>query len=347
MKLSELAQICQGKLEGDDEFEITDVAKLEGATKDKICFVVSKKYLSALENSRCGAVIAASGITIPQGVNVIRHQDPDHAFSKVLIALRGEAMLPQPGISEGSVMGKRFEMGENSSIGANTSFGDGVKLGKNVVIYPGVSVGDDVEIGDGTIVHANASIMEQCKIGTRCIIHSGAVIGADGFGFHFVAGKFERAPQRGTVEIGDDVEIGANTVVDRARFDTTRIGNGTKIDNLVQVAHNVQIGQHCVIAGMVGLAGSVIVKDYVQIGGGAGIVEHVTIGMGAKIAGKTGIMHDVEPGMKMAGLPASEGRKFMQREAALRRMPETLRTMKAMQAQIEELQDEISKMAKD
>ncbi len=344
MKLSELAQICQGEIEGDGDFEISDVAVLVGAGKDKICFVTHKKYLPALEDSRCGAVITMPGITVPQGKNVIRHQDPDHAFSKVLIALRGEALLPQPGISEGAVMGKRFDMGENSSIGANSVCGDGVKLGKNVIIFPGVYLGDDAEIGDDTVIYANASIMAGCKIGQRCIIHANAVVGADGFGFHFVNGKFERAPQRGTVELGNDVEIGANTVVDRARFDVTRIGNGTKIDNLVQVAHNVQIGQHCVIAGMVGISGSAVIKDYVQMGGGSGVSDHITIGMGAKIAGKTGIMQDVGPGMKMAGLPASEGRQFMQREAALRRMPETLKTIKAMQAQIEELQEKLNLM---
>lgn len=339
MKLSELAQVCQGQLEGDGDIEISDVAELGDATKDKICFVTTKKYQLALEDSRCGAVIAPPGMSVPQGKSAIRHQDPDHAFSKVLIALRGEAVLPLPGIAEGAVMGKRFEMGDSSSIGANAALGDGVKLGKNVILYPGVTLGDDVEIGDDTVIYNNASVMARCKVGQRCIIHAGAVIGADGFGFHFVGGKFERAPQRGTVELGHDVEIGANSVVDRARFDVTRIGSGTKVDNLVQIAHNVQIGQNCVIAGLVGIAGSSVIKDFVQIGGGAGVADHVTIGMGAKIAAKTGVMQDVDPGMKMAGLPAFDGRKFMQREAALRRLPDTMKSITAIQAQIEELQE--------
>jgi UDP-3-O-[3-hydroxymyristoyl] glucosamine N-acyltransferase len=163
------------------------------------------------------------------------------------------------------------------------------------------------------------------------------VIGGDGFGFHFVAGKFVKAPQRGTVKVEDDVEIGANTTIDRARFDVTLVKQGTKIDNLVMIAHNVNIGSHCVIAGQSGISGSAVLKDYVQLGGNVGIADHITIGMGARIAAKTGVMRDVDPGMKMAGLPADEGKAFMRREAAVRKLPEMMVEFRELKAKVEKL----------
>jgi UDP-3-O-[3-hydroxymyristoyl] glucosamine N-acyltransferase len=169
------------------------------------------------------------------------------------------------------------------------------------------------------------------------VIHPGVVIGADGFGFHFVAGRFMKAPQLGTVEIGDEVEIGANSTIDRARFDVTRIGSGTKLDNMVQIAHNVQIGRGCVIAALSGVAGSSTLKDYVQLGGNAGVSDHITVGMGAKIAAKSGAMKDVPPGVAIAGLPAYEGREFMKREAAARKLPELIDRIKALEASVKKL----------
>ena len=337
MKLSDLAQVCEAKLEGDGEIQIADVARVDTAKRDQICFIAHKKYLPLLEKSRPGAVIAAPGVALPQGTNVLRAADPDFAFSKAVKALRGEPLRPTPGIAENVVVGSNFEMGDNTSVGSFTVIGVDVRLGKNVIVYPHCYIGDGVSIGDDTIVFPHATIMERTIIGKRCNIHPGAVIGADGFGYHFVAGKFLPAPQRGHVHIHDDVDIGANTTVDRARFDVTEIKSGSKVDNLVQVAHNVQIGQNCVIAGMAGLSGSVVVKDYVRIGGAAGIGDHITIGMGAQIAARAGIMQDVNPGMKMAGAPADDGRKFMKREAALKRLPDLMNEFRELKAKVEQL----------
>lgn len=335
MKLAELAQITESKLEGDEKAEITDVSAIESAGREHICFVTDKKYLAKLEKSRAGAVIAKRGMAVPQGMNVLRHDDPDSAFSKVVNALRPAPAKPQPGISESAQIGKRFEMGENASIGHFVVLGDGVTLGRNVIIHPHVVICDEVSIGDDTEIYPNVTIMHDTKIGRRCVIHAGAVIGADGFGFHFVGGKFEAAPQRGQVIIEDDVSIGANTAIDRARFGVTKIGSGTKLDNLVQIGHNVQIGNNCVIAGQAGIAGSTTLKDYVQIGGTSGISDHLTIGMGAKIAAMTGIMRDIEPGMKMAGAPAEEVRTYMKIMAAQRKMPETLRRVKELEVRLD------------
>jgi UDP-3-O-[3-hydroxymyristoyl] glucosamine N-acyltransferase len=182
--------------------------------------------------------------------------------------------------------------------------------------------------------------MQGCTVGKNCNILPGARIGQDGFGFHFVAGKFAKAPQRGTVVIEDDVEIGANTTIDRARFDVTRVRNGAKIDNLVQIGHNCTVGQHCVIAGQSGLAGSVTLQDYVQMGGNAGITPHVTIGMGAKIAAKSGVMKDIPPGMNVAGLMGDEGKLWMKREAAYRRLPETMQRIRELESQVRKLSEQ-------
>jgi UDP-3-O-[3-hydroxymyristoyl] glucosamine N-acyltransferase len=215
--------------------------------------------------------------------------------------------------------------------------GDGVKLGKNVILYPHVVLGDEVEIGDDTIVYPHATILERCKVGKKCVINAGAVIGKDGFGFHFVAGKFERAPQRGIVQLEDEVEIGANTTVDRARFDITLIKRGSKIDNLVQIAHNCQIGQNVVIAGQCGLSGSVTLKDYVMLAGGVGIADHITIGMGSKVGAGSGVFRDIAPGKTMVGRPAEEGRFFMKQAAAARRLPETMERIRDLEKKVREL----------
>ncbi|MBX3475590.1 MAG: UDP-3-O-(3-hydroxymyristoyl)glucosamine N-acyltransferase [Planctomycetes bacterium] len=341
MKLSDLAQICGAKLEGSGDHEIKDVAKIETATRDHVCFVVDKSYLPALEKSRAGAVITLGGFAVPQGMNALRADDPDLAFSKAVAALRPEPLRPRPGISPHAVVPARFEMGQDSSIGPFTFIGDGVKLGRNVVVYPHCYIGDEVEIGDNTVLYPHVTILERCRIGKNCLIHPGARIGADGFGFHFVAGKFVKAPQRGTVVIEDDVEVGANTAIDRARFDVTLIKRGTKIDNLVQIGHNVNIGQHCVIAGQCGIAGSAVLKDYVMLGGNVGVGDHITIGMGAKIAARSGLMRDVAPGMKMAGQPAEEGKSFMRREAILKRLPETIAEIKELKALVSKLAGQV------
>ena len=337
MKLSDLAQVCEAKLEGDGEIEIADVGRVDASKRDQVCFIAHKKYLPLLEKSKPGAVIAAPGVALPQGTNVLRHADPDMAFSKAVTALRGEPIRPTPGIAENVVVGANFEMGDDTSVGAFTVIGVDVKLGKNVVIYPNCYIGDGVTIGDNTIVYPRVTIMERCLIGKRCTIQPGAVIGSDGFGYHFVAGKFVHAPQRGHVHIHDDVDIGANTTIDRARFDVTEIKAGTKIDNLVQIAHNVSIGQHCVIAGLAGLSGSVVLKDYVRLGGNVGVGDHLTIGMGAQVAAKSGVMQDIAPGMKMAGQPADEGRKFMKYAAAMRRLPDLMSEFRELKNKVEQM----------
>ena len=347
MKVSELAQICGAKVEGDGSHEITDVALIKNATRAQICFVTQRKYLRELDHSHAGAVIVPPGMTIPQGMTALRQEDPDRAFSKCLTALRGEVQHPAPGISEHAAIGKRFVMGDGASIGAFACIADGVTLGKNVVIYPYVFLGDEVEIGDDTVLYPGVRVLEKCTIGKRCMLYPGATIGSDGFGYHFVGVGFEKAPQRGTVVLEDDVAIGANSCVDRARFDVTRICKGTKLDNLCQVGHNVTIGQHCVIAAISGIGGSAVVGDYVQMGGFVGIADHMTVGMGVKLAAKTGVIQDVAPGMKMAGFPADEARRYLKREIQMRKFPEVVKRLKTLEIEVKELREAAEVAAQD
>lgn len=337
MRLSDLAQICGAKLEGKPDHEIRDVAKIEAAGPEHVCFAVDKEYLPALQQSRAGAVITRPGIAVPAGMNALRAEDPDLAFSMAVEALRPEPPRPKPGVSDKAVIGTGAVIGEGASIGALAFIAERVQIGRNAVIYPHCYVGEGSIIGDGTVLFPGAKVMHECRIGKNCRILPGACIGADGFGFHFVAGKFVNAPQRGTVVIEDDVEIGANSTVDRARFDVTLIKTGTKIDNLVQIAHNCVVGRHCVIAGQAALSGSVTLHDYVQMGGNAGITPHVTIGMGTKIGAKTGVMRDIGPGQNIAGLVGDDGRTWMKREAAVRRLPETMEKIRRMQATVAKL----------
>ena len=343
MRLSELATICGALLEGDPGHEVRDVARIDSAGPDHVCFAVSKDYAPALAKSRAGAVITAEGIRTPPGMNVLRAEDPDLSFSKAVGALRPPPPRPSPGVAASAVISANVKVGRGASIGACAVICDGAVIGSGAVIYPHCYIGEGVQIGDGTVLFPHVSVMHGCRIGRNCRILPGARIGQDGFGLHFVAGKFENAPQRGTVLIEDDVEIGANTTIDRARFDVTRIGQGTKIDNLVQIAHNCDVGRHCVIAGMAGLAGSVTLQDYVQMGGNSGITPHVTIGMGSKIAAKSGVMKDIAPGSNIAGLMGDDGRTWMKREAAYRKLPETMQRIRELESQVRKLMEQLGR----
>jgi UDP-3-O-[3-hydroxymyristoyl] glucosamine N-acyltransferase len=200
------------------------------------------------------------------------------------------------------------------------AIGEGVTIGNDVVIHPNVSIGDGAAIGDNTTIHGNVSIYDGCRIGARCIIHSGAVIGSDGYGFATTRGRHHKIPQIGIVRIEDDVEIGAGTTIDRAALGETVIGEGTKIDNLVQVGHNVRIGRHCLLVSQVGVAGSTVLGDYVVVAGQSGFAGHLTIGDRVQVAAKSAVLEDVPAGMKVMGVPAMPFREFARREVTLRRL---------------------------
>ena len=253
---------------------------------------------------------------------LIRVENPYEALSR-LMRMVDQVLNPQPaGVEQPSFVADGVTVPEEAYIGAFAYIGEGVTLGKGVKIYPNVFVGRGCEIGEGTILYPGVKVYPRCKVGKRCIVHAGAVIGADGFGFAPDAeGKYEKIPQMGIVSIGDDVEIGANTTVDRATMGRTVVGDGTKLDNLIQVAHNCVIGNDTVMAAQVGVAGSTHIGSHCMVGGQVGFAGHITIGDNVQIGAQSGIPNNVAAGSRLMGYPAVDSREFLRQAALIKRLP--------------------------
>lgn len=334
--LGELAEHLQAELVGDKDLEITGAGGIEDVSPGGITFVEDPKWLPQAEKS------PASAIIVPQEVTscckpILRTPHPRLAFALTL-GLFFPPERPAPGIHPTAIVGGDLQAGEAVSVGPYSVIGDGVILGKRVVIHPLVSIGDGVKIGDDTLIYPRVAIYRQVEIGARVIIHAGAVIGSDGFGFTPAEGKHHKIPQVGTVVVGDDVEIGANTVIDRAATGATTIGRGTKIDNLAQIAHNVTIGEDCIVIAQVGISGSVRICDRAVLAGQAGLKDHITIGEGAVICAQAGVIGDIPPGVMVSGYPARPHREQMKLEATLPKVPEMLKTVRNLEKRIRDLE---------
>lgn len=334
LMLGEIADLVNGQVVGDSEIEISGVNAIEEAVSGDICFVRAKKYWPKLQNTRASAVLAQvqpDGCPLP----LVLVDNPDFAFGRLLQFMEQEQRCHPTEIHPQAVIGEHVTLGENVSIDAFVHVGDNAVIGDNTVLYSGVYVGAYSQIGADCILYPNVVVRERCQIGNRCTIHAGASIGSDGFGFTPMDNAWVKIPQIGKVEIGDDVEIGANSAVDRATCGVTRIGTGTKIDNLVQVGHNVQIGVHCVIAGMVGIAGSAVIGNHVRIGAYSGIAGHLSIGDGASIGARSGVINSIAPGTTVSGFPAKDHqieRRFMVSQS---KIPDLIRRVRQLERQLE------------
>ena len=318
VSISEIVEFVQGRYDGPRELSIAAVAPLNTAGGEQLSFLSNPKYASQLDETRAAAILVANDLA-GDDPRWIRVADPYFAFASVMT--RWFAARPAPtGVSEHAVIAGSATIGGGVNIGPFTSIGERVVIGDNVTIYGHVAIEPDSSIGDGTIIYPQVSIYYGTRIGKRCIIHSGAVIGSDGFGFAFHQGRFHKIPQVGIVSIEDDVEIGAGTCIDRAALGETVIGEGSKLDNLVQVGHNVKLGKHCVLVSQVGIAGSTELGDHVQVAGQSGFAGHLKIGSRVQVAAKSAVLDDVPEGMKVMGTPAVPFREFARREAALRRL---------------------------
>lgn len=319
-----IASMIGGKVEGDENIEITGFAKIEEAEPGEISFIANPKYEHFISETKASVLLVGNDISKPEGseITLVHVEDPYMAVAKLLAAF--QAQRPRPvGIEQPSFVAEGVEIPEGAYIGAFSYIGKGVKLGKNVKIYPQAYVGDDVSIGDDCVIRAGVRIYEGCRIGDRCIIHSGVVIGADGFGFAPGAdGSYEKIAQIGNVIIEDDVEIGANTCVDRATFGCTRIKKGTKLDNLIQVAHNVEIGECNVFAAQTGIAGSTKIGDFNRVGGQCGFAGHIRIGDRNEFGAQSGIPNNVGDDKRLIGYPAVDLRRFAKTQVYLGRLPE-------------------------
>ncbi|MDE6335565.1 MAG: UDP-3-O-(3-hydroxymyristoyl)glucosamine N-acyltransferase [Muribaculaceae bacterium] len=316
-----LAALTGGTVVGDEAAVITGFAKIEEAKKGDLSFIANPKYAHYIHTTKATAVLVGKDFD-PQGecnATLIKVDDPYATLAELLRMV--ESMKPQPvGIENPVYVADGVEIPENCYIGAFAYIGKGARLGKNVKIYPQSYVGEGVVIGDDTVIRAGVKIYEGCRIGARCIIHSGAVIGADGFGFAPNNGHFEKIPQTGIVVIADDVEIGANTTVDRATFGQTSIGRGTKLDNLIQVAHNVTIGEDNVFASQTGIAGSVHIGNGNMIAGQCGFAGHITVGDYNEIGAQSGIPKSVGSRQRLMGYPAVDARQFAKNQVYIKNL---------------------------
>ena len=328
----QINQAVNGSLNGSPTIMITGVEQISEATTNQLTFIGEKKYIKLWDQSRASAAIVNDSLDIEPGENraLVRVADADLALASALQLFEPEPPKCEPGIHSTAVVDQTAEIGEGATIGAGCYIGPRVVIGVNTKLYPNVTVLDDSSIGSQTIIWSGTVIRERCRIGNYCIIHPNVTIGADGFGYRPSPDgrSLVKIPQIGTVEIGDDVEIGAGSCVDRGKFSATSIGDGTKIDNLVQIAHNCKLGRSCVMAGQSSLAGSVTIGDGVIMGGRAGVKDHVTVGAGAKLGLGAGVISDVAPGKTLLGSPADDYRQTLRLWAAQKQLPDLIKQMK-------------------
>jgi UDP-3-O-[3-hydroxymyristoyl] glucosamine N-acyltransferase len=334
-----LAKLVDGTLQGNARALVSGIASLTEAGPDDASFISSNHYLPQLRSTKAGVVIVRKRVRLPAnhpGTTIVV-DDADLAVARVLEFFAPPVPHPLAGIDESARVAPSANLGDGVAIGPFVSVGERVRIGARCRIHAGVAIGDDTVIGDDCVLFPNVVVRERITIGARVVIHAGSVIGSDGFGYRWDGRRHAKVPQIGTVIIEDDVEIGSCVCIDRAKFSVTRIGTGTKIDNLVQIAHNVTIGPHCIIVGQVGLAGSSKLGTGVVLGGGVGVRDHVSLGDGVMVGARSAVAHDIPPQSTVTGLPAIPQRQFLREQAAQRRLPELIVQMRAMQDEIEKL----------
>lgn len=325
--LSQLAQLVHGELVGDGNLSILAARSLGEARAGDISFLENSKYLAALEGNPVSALVIPLNLKLDK-IPAIRVADPLAAFVTIVQHFRSARVKKNWGIDPRAAVDDTAQIGEGTNIGPFAFVGPETRIGKGCHIHANVSIGPDCTLGDDVVLHPGAVLYEGTVLGNRVTIHANTVIGADGFGYRLKDGQHAKVPQLGHVEIGDDVEIGSCTTIDRGTFQATRIGPGTKIDNLVQIAHNCQIGQHNLIVSQVGIAGSSSTGDYVVMAGQVGIVDHAHIGAGAIIGAKAGVTKDVPAGQRMLGAPATPEREAKRVLMSLEKLPEIRRDLK-------------------
>lgn len=332
MRLSDIARKIGAAVEGDGSVLIHGVAGVRYAGPGEISFVSLAKYAADASATKASALVVAQDWSKPLSVPFLRVDNPEAAFYKIALLFAPPAVVPPPGLHPTAVISPDSKIGRDASIGPHCVIEPGAVIGDRVTMLAGCYVGHGVRIGNDCKLQPHVSIREHCTIGDRVILHNGTVVGSDGFGYTVDGqGVRHKVPQIGIVVIGDDVEIGANCTIDRARFGNTRIGNGVKIDNLVQIAHNVIIGDHAVIVAQVGIAGSSMIGSKAILAGQAGVSGHVVVGEGAIVGGQAGATKNVPAGAYVLGFPAVPHKEFAAAHANLSRLSD----LKARVAELE------------
>ena len=338
MKLSELAEKIGARLDGDAQLTIETIASLSEAAPGTLTFANDPQYFPQVEQTAAAAVIVPQNFPGKSPAALLFAANVDDALDQALLLFTPQNTSTAVGIAESACIAPSADIGKNVNIAAHVTVGENSIIGESTVIQPGCVIGNHVKIGANCQLGANVVINNNCVLGNNIIIHPNATIGADGFGYRLVNGKHKKIPHIGTVVVEDDVEIGANSCIDRAKFGKTVIGRGTKIDNLVQIGHNVQIGENCIIVSQAGIAGSCRLGQYVVLGGQVGLKDHIEIGDRCQVAAQCGVMSDVEPDSVIGGTPHRPLKTFWRELAYVQKLPELARQIKQLTKQIESLE---------
>ncbi len=337
LTISELARRIGGQVVGDGGGVISGIAPLSSAGGSDVSFLADERHSARLVDTQAVAVIVGADRPSTE-IPLICVDNVMSAVVAVLEMSAGPGDFPQPGVHPTAVVAEDAAIADGAAVGPGAVVGSMAKIAAGAVLCANVTVGADAEIGEETILYPGTVVISGCRIGRRCRIGPNAVIGSSGFGYYFAEGRHNRIPHIGTVEIGDEVDIGACSCVDRGKFGATRIGDGTKIDNFVQVAHNVRIGRGCVLAGQVGIAGSVVLGDYTAFGGRSGVSDNITVGTGVKVAGGSVIFKDVPDGAEVAGYPAIQALKQLRAWKIISKLPELREKVRQLEKRLAALE---------
>ena len=336
--VADIAKLVQGEVIGDGRLLLRGFSGIKEAQDGDLTFLASLKYEPLLKDTQASAVIVPKGITYP-GKILITVENPSLAFTLVVREFLKEVPSVHPkGIHPTAVIAPNATLGKGVAVGPYTIIEAGACIGDGAIIYGQCFIGAQVKVGADCLLYSHVSLREHVSVGNRVIIHNGAVLGADGYGYVTVDGQHMKIPQVGTVVIEDDVEIGANVTIDRARFDKTVIGQGTKIDNLVHIAHNVIVGKHCLIVAQVGVSGSTTIGNYVVLAGQVGVVGHLTIGDGAIVAAQSGVSKSIKAGETVFGSPCQPIKEAFKTNAHVQRLDHYVQMIKDLKKRIEELE---------
>lgn len=338
--IGDIARFIDGKVIGDSSIIITGISGIKEAEEGDITFLANDRYLPLVNQTRASCIITSHDVKIAPKP-IIQTANPSLAFAKVVAFFSPDSTRHPKGIHKTAIIGKEVKLGTSVAIGPYCVIEDNAEIGRNSVLYAGVYIGRNTKIGQNSLVYPHVSIRENIIIGSRVIIHSGTVIGSDGFGFVAVEGAHYKIPQVGVVVIEDDAEIGANVTIDRARFGKTLIGKGSKIDNLVQIAHNVVIGENSIIVAQAGISGSTTIGKNVTLAGQAGIVGHITIGDNAIVAAQAGVTKSVLPNTCVSGYPAKPHNQAKRINALIQRLPVIVERLDRLEKTLEEIKEKL------
>jgi len=341
----QIAEVLKGTIEGDSQVKVTNFSKIEEGKPGTLTFLANPKYEQYIYHTQASIVLVNHNFTPTEPINTTLVK-VENAYTALAVLLKMVEQLKsqKTGIDSTAYIAKSAQFGEDCYVGNFAYIGENAKIGKKCLIYPYVYIGDGAVIGDNTIIYPHTTIYESCVVGSSCIVHAGVVIGADGFGFAPDGDNYNKIPQLGNVIIEDHVEIGANTTIDRAVMDSTIVRRGVKLDNLIQIGHNAEIGENTVMAAQVGIAGSVKVGKHCMLGGQAGLAGHIHITDNVTIGAQAGVIGNIkEEHSTVLGAPSIDAKQFMRSSAVFNRLPDIYRTIGQLQREIEQLKKEINK----